>query len=197
MTCYNRISVFRDTERSVSELLEHILDALCDRLKNIEERHSYLSFLIEKRLANEKMLQLELMRLISLMPEVEDFLPERPYGKEAREKCDFWFTVSGLAHWLEIKMRPTNYRKGEHHSKAISKGIDDAIRDIERLSKLSLGHALRFGLLVFYPMYPESYPIFNRYHLSRLCEAAGRDIKEPSRRISVGDAYVDIYLVEV
>lgn len=181
----------------MSELLERVLDGLCRRLEYIEEHHRYLSFLIEKRLTNEKMLQLEIMRLISLAPEVDDFLPEKPYGEETRAKCDFWFTVDGVAHWLEIKMRSTNYRKGEHHSKAISKGIDDAIKDIERLSKLPLGSALRFGLLVFYPIYAESYPIFKRYHLRRLSEAVARDIDEPSRRICVGDAYFDIYLVEV
>lgn len=181
----------------MSELLERVLDALCDRLKTIEEHHRYLSFLIDKRLANEKMLQLEVMRLISLMPEVEDFLPEKPYGQGAREKCDFWFKAGGRDHWLEIKMRPTNYRKGDHHSKAMSKGIDDAIRDVGRLRELPLAPALRFGLLAFYPMYPDSYSTFNRYQVRRLSEALARDIEGPSRSISIGDAHLDIYLVEV
>lgn len=181
----------------MTELLERVLDDLCRRLKDIEKRHSYLSLLIETRLANEKMLQLEVMRLVSLMPEVEDYLVEKPYVKGAHGKCDLWFKAGRYDYWLEIKMRPTNYRKGEHHSKAMSRGIDQAIQDIERLCKLPLGTALKFGLLALYPMYPESYAIFNRYHLRRLCEATGREIEEPSRKIAVGDAYFDIYLLEV
>jgi len=181
----------------MSEFLERILDALCSRLKTIEDHHQYISFLMDKRLANEKMLQLEVMRLISLMPEVEDFLPEKPYGQETREKCDFWFKVGGRDHWLEIKMRPTNYRKSEHHSKAMSNGIDDVIRDIERLREMPLDPALRFVLLAFYPMYPDSYPTFNRYHMKRLSEALARDIKGPSRSINIGNAHFDVYLVEV
>jgi hypothetical protein len=177
-------------------LLERALDGLCERLRQIEADHRYISLLIERRLANEKMLQLEVMRLISLMPEVEHYLPEKPYGEESREKCDFWFKASGTEHWLEIKMRPTNYRKKEHHSKGISTGIDQAIQDIRRLRELSLAPALRFGLLVFYPMYPENYPTFNRCHLSRLSAAVAREIEGPSRSISIGDANLDIYLVE-
>lgn len=102
----------------MNKLLEGVLDELCNRLKHIEERHGYLSHLIEKRFANEKMWQLEVMRLISLMPDVEHYLVEKPYGKEEQDKCDLWFKVGSFDYWLEVKTRPTNYRKGDHHSKA-------------------------------------------------------------------------------
>lgn len=181
----------------MSNLLERILDGLCDRLKSIEERHGYLSFMIESRLANEKMLQLEVMRLVSLMNEVDDYLPERPYSQGLGEKCDLWFRARGLDYWLEIKMRPTNYRKGEFHSKAIKGGIDAIIKDIIRLRKLVSAPALRFVLLAFYPMYPESYITFNRYHIRRLSDALRRNIQGPSRRIVMGDVSFDLYLAEV
>ena len=94
-------------------------------------------------------------------------------------------------------MRPTNYRKGEHHSKAISKGIDKTIDDIARLREYISPPSLGYGLLAFYPMYPESYAVFNRSHLSRLSHTLGRDIEGPSRKIAVGDASFDLYLIRV
>ena len=181
----------------MSDFLECILDELCKRLKEIELRHGYLSYLIETRLANEKMIQLEVMRLVSLMDGVDDYLPEKPYSMGSGEKCDFWFRANGLDYWLEVKVLPTNYRKGGHHSKAIKNGVDAIIKDISRLREFVPPPALRFTLSVFYPMYPESYHTFSRCHLSRLSGVLGKNIQWPSRRIVVGDASIDLYLAEV
>jgi hypothetical protein len=181
----------------MSVMLEEVLDGLCDRIGRIERLHGNISSLMRERLANEKMLQLEVMRLVSLMKGVDDYLVEKPYGHGVGEKCDLWFKESGTEYWMEIKMRPTNYRKAAHHSKAFSRGIDSAITDFERLKEWVSPPAHRLGLFAFYPLYPESWGIFKRYHLSRLSNAVGRDIVGPSKRIQVGDANFDIYLVEV
>jgi len=82
-------------------------------------------------------------------------------------------------------MRPTNYRKGAHHGKAISNGVDSAIMDIERLKKYITPTAHRLALFAFYPLYPENYGIFNNLHLSRLSKAVGKDIVSPSRKVMV------------
>ncbi len=65
------------------------LEKLTDRLIRIEEEYKCLSFLIKKRYTNEKLLQLEAMRMIFLMPDVIEYIPERPYDFKSKEKCDF------------------------------------------------------------------------------------------------------------
>ncbi len=82
-------------------MLDKLTRELTSRLKIIEEKYSHLSFLIDKRLSNEKLLQLEVMRIISLMPEVVEYLPERLYEDGGAEKCDFWFNTSYLVEqWM-------------------------------------------------------------------------------------------------
>ncbi len=183
---------------AISRLLEEILDGLYLRIEYIENRHGYISYLIEHRLANEKMIQLEVMRLVSLISEVDDYLVEKPYGTQPNTgKCDIWFSAKGIEYWMEVKTRVTNYRKAEHHSKAISRGVDDAIEDFQRLKEYVRPPAIRLGLFAFYPIYPENYDTFNQYHVRRLSNAAGRNISGPSRKIRILDGSFDLYLIEV
>lgn len=179
-----------------SAIISNLLQHLSNRLDLIEKRHSYLSFLIRKRFANEKLLQLETMNIISSMPETLDYLPERPYSFESKEKCDFWFKTKEEEYWLEIKTRPTNYRK-PGHAKAITHGVDGVIEDIRRLNTIKNTNSRRFVMFAFYPMYRESYETFIRKHLPRIAEAAGKQIKNPQISVVVGDAHFDVYLVEI
>ena len=173
-----------------------MLEQLSHRLQIIEKRHGYLSFLIDRRYANEKLLQLEAMNIISSMPQVIDYLPERMYNIEGKEKCDFWFKTRIMEYWLEIKTRPTNYRK-PGHAKAITNGVDGVIEDIERLKTIKDLKSKKFVLFAFYPMYDDSYEIFNRVHLPRIARAADKDVNRPDISLKVEDAYFDIYLIEV
>jgi hypothetical protein len=76
------------------------------RLNKIEKKNNVFSTLIENRVANEKLLQLEIMHILSQNPEVDDYLPEKFYP-ERKEKCDFWFiTKNKLEYWVELKTRP-------------------------------------------------------------------------------------------
>lgn len=177
-------------------LVSSLIQRLSDRLKSIEKRHSYLSFLIHKRLANEKLLQLETMNIISSMPETLDYLPEKPYHLESKEKCDFWFETKDAEYWLEIKTRPTNYRK-PGHAKAITDGVDGVIEDITRLKKIKNAKCRKLVLFAFYPMYEESYRTFISKHLPRIAEASGKNINRPEISLKVGDANFDVYIVEV
>ncbi|MCW4046402.1 MAG: hypothetical protein NWE99_02415 [Candidatus Bathyarchaeota archaeon] len=177
-------------------LIANLIQHLSNRLNLIEKRHAYLSFLIQKRFANEKLLQLETMNIISNMPETVDYLPEKPYNSESKEKCDFWFKTKDAEYWLEIKTRPTNYRK-PGHAKAITNGVDGVIEDISRLKKISDLGCRKFVLFAFYPMYEESYETFVSKHLSRVVEAAGKRISSPEISIRIRDASFDIYIVEL
>ncbi len=51
-----------------------IVSELSERLKTIEDKYGYLFYLIKERFANEKLIQLEIMRIISLRPEVVEYL---------------------------------------------------------------------------------------------------------------------------
>lgn len=178
-----------------------LLDELTERLKIIEERYGYLSFLIDERYANEKLLQLEVMRIISLTSNVVEYLPERLYDRQTRDKCDFWFKTSDSTdYWMEIKMRPTNYRVMQskaRHAKAITNGVDSIVGDIERLRGQAPRKARKYVLFAFYPMYRESYGIFNKRHLPKISKAAEKEITSPNRSIKVGEASFDIYLIEL
>jgi len=178
------------------DFLLEVLRQLSLRLEEIERRHAYLSFIIEKRLANEKLLQLETMHIISYMPDVVDYLPEKLYGPRYREKCDFWFKLRDRTEfWIEIKMRPTNYRK-PGHAKAITNGVDQVIEDIRRLRQITKEKMRRFVMFAFYPIYAESYGIFNRIHLKRISEEIGEDIKRPAITVRVGEADFNVYAAE-
>jgi len=178
-----------------------LLDELTKRLKIIEERYGYLSFLIDERYANEKLLQLEIMHIISLSPNVVEYLPERLYDYQTKDKCDFWFkTCDSTDHWMEIKMRPTSYRvmrSKAKHAKAITNGVDSVVGDIERLKSRVPQNERKYVLFAFYPMYHESYSIFNQRHLPKISKAAGKKITSPNRSIKVGEASFDIYLIEL
>ena len=130
-----------------------------------------MSFLIEKRYANEKLLQLETMNIISSIPEVIDYLPERTYDAEGKGKCDFWFKTQIFEYWLEIKTRPTNYRK-PGHAKAITNGVNGVIEDVDRMNTIKDPKAKKFVMFAFSPMYDDSYEVFSRKHLSRIAKAA-------------------------
>jgi len=136
------------------------------------------------------------MNIISSMPETLDYLPEKPYHLESKEKCDFWFETKDAEYWLEIKTRPTNYRK-PGHAKAITDGVDGVIEDITRLKKIKNAKCRKLVLFAFYPMYEESYRTFISKHLPRIAEASGKNINRPEISLKVGDANFDVYIVEV
>lgn len=177
-------------------ILTKLLERLSNRLVSIEKRHSYLSFLIEKRYANEKLLHLEAMNIISSLPEVIDYLPERLYDVEGREKCDFWFKTKDTEYWLELKTCPTNYRK-LGHAKAITDGVNGVIADIERLKAIKDPKAKKFVMFAFYPIYDDSHRFFDRRHMPRIAEAANKKVNKPDISLRVKDAYFNIYLIDV
>lgn len=168
-----------------------------NRLQEIENRHHYLSYLIEKRFANEKLLQLELMHIISQNPEVADYLPEKLYITGGNEKCDFWFGMkSGIEFWVEIKTRPTNYRK-PRHAKAITNGVSQVIEDIRRLRQMRGRDLHRLILFAFYPLYSDSYRTFDSVHLHRISQEVGKAITSPKIKIRIGPADFNVYSAEV
>jgi hypothetical protein len=178
-------------------MIDKILDELAGRLKIIEEKCRYLSFLIDERYTNEKLLQLEVMRIISLMSDVIEYLPEKPYNYSSKHKCDFWFkTADSTEHWMEIKMRPTNYGKAKH-AKATTKAVDSIVSDIKRLKEQAPKEARKYVLFAFFPMYRESYSTFNKIHLPKISNVAGKEIISPSKSIQVGEASFDLYLIEL
>ena len=182
-------------------MIDKLLDELTERLEIIEGKYGYLSFLIYERYTNEKLLQLEVMRIISLMPNVLEYFPEKPYDYKTRDKCDFWFkTSNSTEHWMEIKMRPTNYRvmkSKAKHGKAITHAINSIINDAERLKERAPKNARKYLLFAFYPMYRESYRTFNKIHLPKISEACSKKITSPNRKIQVGEASFDLYFVEL
>lgn len=182
-------------------MIGQLIDKLAERLKIIEEKYKYLSFLIDERYANEKLLQLEVMRIVSLMPDAVEYLPERLYDYRTKDKCDFWFKTSNdTEHWMEIKMRPTSYRVMQSkamHAKAITDSVNSIVDDVERLKERTPKNAKKYVLFAFYPMYSESYAIFNERHLPKISEASGKRVTSPSRSIRVGGASFDIYLIEL
>lgn len=82
------------------------MDELTKRLKMIEEKYMYLSFLIDERYANEKLLQLEVMRIIFLIPDIAEYLPEKLYDYKTKDKCDFWFKTPDIG-WRSRYYQPT------------------------------------------------------------------------------------------
>lgn len=86
-------------------------------------------------------------------------------------------------------MRPTNYRKKEHHAKAIMNGINSIIEDINRLKKAK---GKKFIVFAFYPIYQESYRLFDE-HLQKI----SKDIKEPEINVKIGEADFNLYIFEV
>jgi len=177
-------------------LLQSFLKQLEIRLQEIEDRHDYLSFLIEKRFANEKLLQLETMHIISQNPEVVDYLPEKLYDSESKEKCDFWFKIrNGIEFWMEIKTRPTNYRK-LGHAKAITNGADQVIQDVQRMKSVTGANIRRLVLFAFYPIYSDSYDTFNKVHLQRISHEIGKNVKCPKIQIKIGQADFNLYFEE-
>jgi len=181
---------------AVETFLPTIWKQLETRLHEIESRHKYLSFLIEKRLANEKLLQLETMHIISQNSEVDDYLPEKLYSSSSKEKCDFWFKMrNGTEFWMEIKTRPTNYRK-PGHAKAITNGVDQVIEDIQRLKNVEGNDFRKLILFAFYPLYSDSYTTFDNVHLKRISQAIGKTVKSPKIKIKIGPADFNLYAEE-
>lgn len=186
--------------RSMEEenILSDFLKQLESRLREIESRHHYLSFLMDERLANEKLLQLETMHILSQNPAVVDYLPEKPYDLKKKEKCDFWFKISnGTEFWMEIKTRPTNYWK-TGHAKAITNGVDQVIKDVQRLKNITSGNVRKLVLFAFYPLYADRYGIFNSVHLPRISREIGKSVRNPKIRIRTSDgADFNLYLEQL
>ena len=173
--------------------IESVLIEIEDRLKTIENKYGYLSYLIEKRLANEKLIQLEVMRIISLQNDVVEYLPERLYPNSSA-KCDFWFRTSdGIENWMEIKTRPTNYRK-PGHAKAITNGIDSIIGDINRLREKAPSNARKYVLFALYPIYSDSFRPLSR-HLTKIGAAASKEVGEPAIEIACKNGHFQIYML--
>lgn len=179
----------------MADLHSILISRLRTRLEIIEEKHGYLTQLISDRFANEKLFQLETMHIISSLPGVTDYLPEKVYS-DGREKCDFWFNHEGTDCWLEIKTRPTNYHK-EGHSKGIKNSVDGVIEDIKRLKKISAQNAQKYVLFAFYPMYEDSYHVFNTVHLPRIAKALGKAIHSSDLHLKTDDGFFDVYLENV
>lgn len=147
------------------------------RLNQIEKNHQHFSHLVEKRYTNEKLLQLEALRIISNIQNVVEFLPER-YYPDGKSKVDIWFkTRDKREHWMEVKMRPTNYHKGSHHGKAITHGRKSIIRDYERLNELDSDYK-KYLLFSFLPIYDDRYDYFER-QLDIISREIGCRIGEP------------------
>ena len=173
----------------------NIISEISRRLETIEKKHVYLSYLISERLANEKLIQLEIMRIVSLHPEVIEYLPEKLYPN-SREKCDFWFkTKENIENWMEIKTRPTNYRK-PRHAKAITRGIDGIIEDIDRLRAKAPIEAEKYVLFALYPVYSDSYPSL-RKHLEKISVAARKKVDKPDIEINCGNGAFQVYMVKL
>jgi len=171
------------------------MSELSDRLGTIENKYGYLFYLIKERLANEKLIQLEIMRIVSLQPEVIEYLPEKLYPG-SREKCDFWFkTRENIEAWMEIKTRPTNYRK-PGHAKAITKGIEGIIEDIERLREKAPARAAKYVVFALYPVYFDSYP-FLKKHLEKISMAARKKIEKPDIEINCENGDFQLYIVKL
>jgi len=173
----------------------NIVSELSDRMEAIENKYGYLSYLINKRLANEKLIQLEIMRIVSLQTEVVEYLPEKLYPS-SREKCDFWFkTKDNIETWMEIKTRPTNYRK-PRHAKAITKGVEGIIEDIERLREKAPARVTKYVVFALYPVYSDSYP-FLKKHLEKISMAARKKIDKPDIEINCGNGAFQVYMVKL
>jgi len=177
-------------------IISHLISCLPNRLETIEKKYGYLSYLIENRYANEKLLQLEIMNIVSSLDYVKDYLPEKLYKDNSTEKCDFWFRTDESEYWIEIKTRPTNYRK-LGHAKAITHGVSSVIDDINRLRRYCDKDSKKFCIFAFYPLYGNSYPTFNRVHLSRISDTLGMEIKGPDVHLGVSDGFFDIYFLQI
>ena len=177
-------------------IISQLISRLQNRLETIEKRHGYLSYLIEKRYANEKLLQLEIMNSVSSLDVVKDYLPEKLYSENSTEKCDFWFRTDESEYWVELKTRPTNYRK-PGHAKAITNGVSAIRDDINRLRKYSAKESKKFCIFAFYPLYDNSYPTFNRVHLSKISDTLGMEIKRPNIHLKVEEGFFDIYFIQI
>ncbi|KKN47331.1 hypothetical protein LCGC14_0663900 [marine sediment metagenome] len=175
-------------------VISKVLSPISERFKKIENNRKYFSYLIQKRFANERMLQLEILNIISQIDEVEDYLPEMPYDLEGKEKCDLWFSLKdGSEYWIELKMIPTNYRK-KGHAKAITNGINSIIEDINRLKNIK---GKKFVMFAIYPIYPENYALFNNIHLQKISDKVGKDIKMPEISLKIGEADFNLYIFKV
>lgn len=167
------------------------------RLNEIENRHAYLSYLIENRVANEKLLHLEIMHIISQNPDVVDYLPEKLYGFDNKDKCDFWFRMkNGIEYWVEIKTRPTNYGKSGH-ARAITHGVDGVIADIGRLRKIKSENTKRLMVFAFYPIYEECFQKFNDLHLNKIYKEIGKPPNIPKISVETKDGFFYLYFEEV
>ena len=171
------------------------LHSLKRRLILIEGRHNTLSDLAVDRFSNEKLLQLEVMSIISKMRNTVDYLPEKSYNNRSKDKCDFWFKNYGSEYWMEMKMCPTNYKKEIRHAKAVTDSINSIINDVNRLKGVD---GKRYILFAVYPMYEDRKAFFAKY-LDKIAHEIAQEAKvkpEPNFEIKLnGDAHGGVFMI--
>lgn len=180
------------------DLLKKFSVELGKRLNEIEKNNHFFSDLVVNRVANEKMLQLEIMHIISQNPNVLDYLPEKLYPNGVG-KCDFWFKLkNGIEYWVEIKSRPTNYNNRERQGRAITHGVKGVMADIERLRMVQLENSRRLMIFAFYPIFDDSrqQAIFQR-HINRIYTKIPNEQPIPKIRVPISNAWVNLYFESV
>lgn len=151
------------------DIMDTLIKSLGKRLTKIEETHKTFSELAQNRYTNEKLVQLEIALLLSRMKEIEFVLPEKlyPNSEESRKKADIWFvTKDDIQHWIELKMRPTNYLKQNIQGKAITHGVTGVIEDYKKLQDLP-NDDFKHLIFFFFPIFDESYIFFEK-HLAKI-----------------------------
>jgi len=191
------------TEENVEVFIERVMKALEKRLQHIEERHCHFSRLAESRSTNEKLLQLEILMIISLSQGIEDFLPEKLYPVSqvdgTRRKVDVWFIANEVEYWMEIKMRATNYHRPRGQpSRAITHGTESIIEDYKRLNGLSSAYR-KYLLFSYLPVYDDRYHFLTK-QLTTLTEETGLEIGDASVRVplkEVEEGRLEVFCVLV
>ena len=176
-------------------IVEDIHNQLCSRLRNIVDTFSHFSNLVKDRFVNEKLLQLEALRIISCHSEVIDYIPEKPYPEGNRAKVDIWFrTRSHGEFWMEVKMRATNYGRQSHQTRRnLRAGIKSILNDINRLKKLDEAFN-KLILISFLPMYEKYYAKF----ISRYLADTGLGVKGPRKCVMLKDGgFLDLHILHV
>ena len=121
------------------------------------------------------------------MEEVEFVLPEKLYPDNgSRKKVDIWFvTNENTQHWMELKMRPTNYQKGDSHGKAITHGINSIIADYKRLQEDLPKDDCKHLIFFFFPIFDNSRSRGFEKHLEKLSRDTKSKIERPNITIAL------------
>ena len=118
----------------------------------LEDNYDLIVRLVSMGQKFENWLQLEVFKsLLSNLPTIEI---ERLYP-DSNQRCDFWFkSDDGTQNWLELKLCVTNYCRRfrtNQSTRPITQHVDDVIRDVEKLRRISEVHS-RNVLLIAYPI---------------------------------------------